>query len=163
MAQVRGEKVKEIIREGLCKLSASVGKDYVYSISELAALTGVSRPTLYRHGEFIDSILKELKAEKKGPKGYIVMEFMRDKLLRLEEENQHLKNEVDVMRKHHVAIFKKLYHSSQSLADLVKPFVKQESTESGRCILCQREVDATTFQSESRKVVHISSPRGKKK
>ncbi len=162
MGQVRGEKVKEVIREGLHKLAADAGGKYVLNASELAKATGVSRPTIYRHEEFINEVLKEISAERKFYKGHGVIEFMRERMERLENEKAELKNEVDTLRKHHAKIFEILYYNAVRLSDLVKSEVLKEIEESGCCTLCGQEVDATKFR-QVNKVVPLTPRHGKKK
>jgi hypothetical protein len=164
MRHPRGEKVKELIRDGLRKLAAEAedGK-YTYSASQLSKLIGISRPTLYKYEEYVDEVLKEISADKKFAKGTAVIEFMRGKVARLEAEKQQLKKEVDALRQHHVDIYEALHYQSANLAPLVRPTAVQESKESGRCILCKQEVDEKTLP-RPRKVVKIAERRddGKK-
>jgi len=163
MARVRGEGIKELIREGIKRLSIEAEGKYIYNASQLSAQIGVSRPTLYSYGEFIDEVLRDIKADKKFAKGHAVIEFMREKVTRVEDENQRLKKEVDALRKHHAEIFGTLYASSANLAALVKPVVVREVKESGCCTLCLREVDATAISSKSKKVIDIAQRRDKGK
>ncbi len=156
MVQLRGEKVKELIRDGLNKLSLAAGvegKRLTYNASELSALIGVSRPTLYKYSEFIDEVLKDLSADKKNAQGLAVIGFMREKMERLETEKSLLKKEVDVLRKHHAKLYETLYSQSAKLAPLIKPIVAQENKEAGRCILCNHVIDADAKPARSNKVV----------
>ena len=163
MSHVRGEKVQEIIRKGLCNLAAGTEGKYVYSVAELARLTGLSRTTLYKHVQFVDEVLKDIEADKKASRGHSVIEFMREKMGRIEGEKQQLKKEVDVLRNQHAQIFKNLYMQSANLASLVKPVVVQESKEAGHCTLCQQEVDAATLSPKSKKVVKMIPRKDKEK
>jgi len=162
MSQARGEKVKEIIRTGLGQLAAAAKGKYVYNMSELARLTGLSRSTLYKHEEFVNEVLKEMSADRRFAKGQAVLEFMRGKVERLEGEKIILKKEVEALRQCHAAIFEKLYDESVKSADLIRPVLKQESLASGRCILCGQEVDNSTFPTGGKKVVKMT-PRQPKK
>lgn len=158
MSHVRGDKARAIIENGIRKLAEEAKGKYIYNIVELSKETGVSRPTLYRHEEFIDSVLKKISAEKKEAKGHGVIEFMRGKMERQENVIQELQLELDTLRLHHAEIYETLFYQSARIASLIKPVVIQEIKALGRCTLCQQEVKGSTLLPNVHKVVSLVPP-----
>jgi len=166
MAHVKGDKVRAKIKDGLEKLATQYGKNYVYSPSELSRLINVSRPTLYLHASYIDEILESIKAERKQAKGHGIIEYMRERMAKMEQERDSLKRELNILRQHHGQIYQRLYYEGKNISAIVKPVVMQESIEQNQCILCGQEltagIKAEINKSKRDKVVNISARRGGK-
>lgn len=160
MPRVNTEDVKNRIREGILKLAAEDGKDFTYSPSTLSKVANVSRPTLYKYADYIDEVLNGVKARRKLAKGMGVIEFMRERTDRTEDEKKALVAELKVMRKHHIDLYQKLYYESASLAAVIKPVLLKESVDLGKCILCSEAVNASILKKNN--VVNISTYRGDK-
>lgn len=163
MVQLRGEKLKILIKEGITKLAISYGtKKYVYNASELSELIKVSRPTLSRYAEYIDEVLKENAADKKVTKGTALIEIMREKIARLEKEKALLKKDLDTLRNHHAKIYDFLYGRSIDMAPLVKKIVLEESIAAGHCILCNQAIDETKLSKGGSKIVRLTGKKASK-
>lgn len=156
MAKKQNDAIKKKIMDGIRTLAAAAGKSYICNVAELSRTIGVSRPTLYSYRSVVDEVLDELKANKKPPKGQAVIEFMRERMARLEEEKGQLKKELDVLRNHHARIYEILYYKSANLALLIKSVAAAESKEAGRCILCHRVVEQDIFLGSERNVVKLA-------
>lgn len=66
--QLRGEALEKHIRECLKSLVADAkkqNKKYVYNASKLNRVSGVSRVSLNKYGQFIDTVLEEIGAKKR--------------------------------------------------------------------------------------------------
>ncbi|MDA8428099.1 MAG: hypothetical protein M0T70_02480 [Geobacteraceae bacterium] len=160
MVQLRGEKLQAVIKEGLIKLATECGtRRYVYNASELSKEIGVSRPTLQKHEVYIDSVLKEISAERKLTKGSALIDILRAKVDRLSDEKEKLVNELDVLRRNHSKIYESLYYRSIDLAPLVKKIVRVESKTTGRCILCNQPIDTSNLPEPGAKVLPIAKAK----
>lgn len=141
MMQLRGEKLKNALREGIYALADKAdkaGKTYVYNASELSRLIGPSRVTLKSHSDFVDEVLKELKAERRMRTGKAMQQHLLDRNERLETMNKALEREVNTLRTNHAEMFTKLLGSSKDLASLVASYV--ETVKDGKCLLCNSVV-----------------------
>lgn len=138
--QLRGEKLLKHIEEGIKKLAAEADGKYTYNASKLSEALGVSRPTLGKHIDLIEKVLKDISANRRFENGQGVIQLMQEKIERLEFEKESLKNELGVLRNHHSQIYLKIYHHAADLKPLIRPIVEEEFIESERCILCQQQI-----------------------
>lgn len=161
MVRIRGNKIDALIKEGIEKLVAKHGKNYVYNCTELSKLINVSRPTLYNHSEFIDKLLDDIKAERKLERGSTALMFMRETIEALEQEKAALKTELNTLRKCHADIFEKLYHESKKITAAIKPILLTESMVGEKCILCDQTLTPEMIRQKTN-VVDIKAKRSKK-
>lgn len=162
MLQPRGEHVKALIKDGMAKLAISAGtKKYTYNATELSNLIGVSRPTLAKYIDYVDEVLKDVSGNKKIVKGEALIEFMREKIERIDKEKDKLKKDLDALRGHHAKIYETLYYRSVDVAPLVKRFVLDESKKTGKCILCNQAIDTAKLKEPVNKVVQLSASKKK--
>ena len=141
MRQLRGEKLKNAIREGIYALADKTeksGKKYVYKASELTQLIGTSRVTLGAYSDFVDEVLTQLKAEKRVRTGKVLQQQLIDKIERLEADKKALEKEVNTLRSHHAEIYTRLLSSSKDIAILVASYV--ETVKDGKCLACNSVV-----------------------
>jgi len=141
---VRGGKLEEKIADGIKKLVAEAkeaNRKYVYNASQLSVAIKVSRPTLAKHADVIEKALKTAAAEKRMERGEGAIQLMREKMERMESENESLKKEVEVLRNHHAEIYLKVYYHAADLEPLIRPIVEEEMFDADRCILCFHPIE----------------------
>lgn len=144
MPQLRGESLKNAIRDGiilLAKKAKEGRKKYIFNASELTRTIKVSRPSLAKHADVIDEILAKLKSEKRERTGQATFEHLRAIIEKLVNEKDKQRKEIDTMRKHHVDIYSILLESSSSLSCLIKPIVREAYIREGKCIICNSNVE----------------------
>ena len=143
--QLRGEPLKEAIRKGI-RFLFNRNDDYIYNATELAKLVGTSRVTLNKLDDVIEEELNKLNIERKTSSGSLIIDNLLEKIQRLKEDKEALKNELDILRRNHIEIYERLYSNSYDMSQLIKPIIRSESLKS-ICGLCGSQLDCPTNES----------------
>jgi transposase-like protein len=165
--QNRGEDLRREIAEGIRKLAAeakTAKKKYTYNASQLAAAIGTSRPSLAKHFDVVDRVLKEIEAQKRMENGEGVIQLMRERIERIELEKEQLKKELEILRNHHAEIYLQVYYNAGNLEPLIRPIVEEEIFEADRCILCHHKIEEigeeVPIKPKPRKVITLHPHQG---
>ena len=155
--QLRGEELKKYIKGGIIHLH-QISKNYTYNQQQLSTLLEVSRVTLNKYRDFIDTVLKDLNASKRIEHGGAQLEQMYIKIERLEQKNKELVKENNALRSNHAEIYECLHMNSAPLSQLVQPIIERESATKGKCTICGSAKKEGTKQRKS----NVVSLKGKK-
>lgn len=157
--QQQVEETRRAIRVGILELAAEIGPGYILSVSRLAQRIGITRPTIYAYKDVIEETLKEVAGRRAMSKGEGAIQFMREKIMRLEEEKSALQKELQALRGHHLQIYRNLYMSSAKLAALVAPVLTKQSWELNQCILCKQPIGPETPTQKAPLLIFPTTPR----
>ena len=152
--QLRGQDLLNAIEN--CMRDLSSKKDnYVYNASEIARLTGCSRPTLNAKADFIDSVLDKIGVERRLKSTNPQLERLHVKINKLEAENTKLERELQSLRENHAGIYSTLLNHSVDASVLIAPIVQDESLKQGACVLCKQPVSSDHTVSTTSTVVQL--------
>lgn len=158
--QLRGEALKEVVRNTIRDLAKKTGKtDRIkINLSNVAEIVGTSRPTLYKIRDFIDDCIAEFKAERRIANGSSERNKLELKIHTMQATIDELTKELLGVRRHHAELYRRLYANSSDLEELVKPVLIKESTEAKTCVLCGLEVQPQGGPPTRPKVVKLAKP-----
>lgn len=74
--------IEEVIKRGVS--STSRGADFSLNMKALANELGISRPTLYRHEVFIETVIARLRIDRKRTDGSVARVALEDRIAQLE-------------------------------------------------------------------------------
>jgi hypothetical protein len=160
--QMRGDELDEAIIASIKQLAKEAGKQGLSKINltQIAALVGTSRTTLYKKSEFIDECIAKVKSERRLANGSVERERLEHKVQMMQSDIDGLEQKLQALREHHAQLYRRLYANSSDLADLVKPIVIAESVEAGACTLCGHEFQNGHGPEVHNKVVKMTKSDG---
>lgn len=111
-------------------------REFKADMSSLARDIGVSRPTLYKHAQFVEDMLRHLQIERRRVDGDAARTALAERVERIERQRDTALEEVDALRRSIAQIYQTLALNARPLAALVETQLRDHGIENGACPLC---------------------------
>lgn len=129
--QLRGDALKVAIRATIQAQAAEAdaqGKTYTYVTSRVAKAVPCARKSLDNYADFIDTVLEDLRSNRRARDGGVMIEALRARIAALEKRNQELLDENQILAAEHIAIYDTLALQSVPAAALLPGRAPQAGT-----------------------------------
>lgn len=142
--QIRGSQLEEKLSVALRSWwleCSSTGVEFKYTQAGLAKKTGVSRETIRSKQDLLDVVLRDIAVRRRMSNGSEGLAKEREKNAKLKTEIAELKEKLEVLRRHHLEIYRKLYRFSFDFSVLIKNNISQDGMSGGVCRVCSAAFD----------------------
>lgn len=129
--QLRGDALKAAIHATIQAQAAEAdaqGKTYTYVASRVAKAVPCARKSLDNYADFIDTVLEDLRSNRRARDGGVMIEALRARIAALEKRNQELLDENQILAAEHIAIYDTLALQSVPAAALLPGRAPQAGT-----------------------------------
>lgn len=142
--QIRGSQLEEELSAALLSWwleCSSAGVEFKYTQAGFARKTGVSRETVRSKQDVLDAVLEGIAVRRRMSSGSEGLAKEREKNARLKAEIVELKEKLEVLRRNHLEIYRKLYRFSFDFSVLIKDNVSQDDMGRSVCRVCSAAFD----------------------